>query len=155
MSIVLDRFEWKGGPFRSRQHIVNHIDMLFGLGDAEWSSDRDNRLAVRVMGESGDMQLSRMWDYDEVALNQERKWVQFRSLYASSWEQVYPMHGEEYFSPDDIEDEEFDWNSPLTQQAKGLFQAYKGRDAAIKAISTKIGILNRANRRLDQCRYQE
>lgn len=102
MSISVDRYEWDGEPFRGRQHLVNHIDMLFGLGTEEWSAGRDRRIAVNVRSRYGDMRISPMWLYGEETLRRGRKWVQYQSLFAVRWEQLYPKHGDEYFSPDDL-----------------------------------------------------
>ncbi|MCR4869830.1 MAG: hypothetical protein K5859_00865 [Atopobiaceae bacterium] len=106
MSIEVDAYEWDGGPFRGRQHIISHIDMLFGLGTRDWSAGRERRIAVNVQSRYGDMRASQMWHYDEEALEKGRAWIQYQSLYAASWEQLYPKHGGNYFTPDDVRDDE-------------------------------------------------
>lgn len=101
---AVDGYEWKGDAFRNRQHLVNHVDMLFGLGTEEWSAGRDRRVALNVLGRDGKPHASSMWRYNDETVLRGRRWVLHQSLHAASWEQLYPMHGDKYFSPEDLAD---------------------------------------------------
>lgn len=105
MSIRADGYEWKDGAFRGRRHVINHIDMLLGLGDQEWGSDTGRRLAYDPAGGFGESRMSRLWLLDDDALGVVRRRAQAQSLYAASWEQVFPMRGDEYISPEDVGDD--------------------------------------------------
>lgn len=106
MTIKVDSYAWNAEPFKGRQHVVNHIDMILGLGTTEWSTSRERRLSYDFNCMIGGAKLSQLWRLDNVELKEARRQAQIQSLYAVSWEQVFPMHNGEYYAPDDVADDD-------------------------------------------------
>ncbi len=102
----VDAYEWNDGSIKGRQHIINHVDMLFGLGDKEWSNNRNGIYAFSPIGRDNKPIIAPLWAYDNEAIKQGRNHILYQSLFAESWDQIFPMHEGKYYSPDDLQSED-------------------------------------------------
>lgn len=103
MKYEVDSYLFYQHPFRVRQHLVNHVDMIFGLGREEHSNSSDGRLLL--VGDAGRCHISHLWEFDDARIARTRSWVLGESLFATGYEQVYPLHDGECFVPGDLSDD--------------------------------------------------
>ncbi len=102
----LNAFELNNGPINGRQHLINHVDMLLGLGNSELSGSSAGRY-VLVMDQSGEnYSLGTVEEMTDERLQNWRTWLLRESLFASGWQQLYPMENESNFLPNDISTED-------------------------------------------------
>ncbi|MBR3224859.1 MAG: hypothetical protein IKF78_06015 [Atopobiaceae bacterium] len=102
MSADSFEFERNEGAFTGRQHIVNHVDMILGLGSDFHSSFRKGRLVHACDTKHGIDYTTSVAKLAENELSDGRNWLLGQCAYAMRWEQLLPIRGGYYLDPTDF-----------------------------------------------------
>ena len=102
MSADSFEFERNEGAFTGRQHIVNHLDMILGLGSDFHSSFRKGRLVHACDTKHGIDYTTSVAKLAENELSDGRNWLLGQCAYAMRWEQLLPIRGGYYLDPTDF-----------------------------------------------------
>ncbi|MBR3316491.1 MAG: hypothetical protein IKG21_01535 [Atopobiaceae bacterium] len=91
----------EGDKFRSRQHVLNHLDMIVGTSAA----DADLLKRAIFVSEGGRSGIVHMGTFSPERSRKCRAWVLREAQYASEWQQLFPIDADgEYFSPNKLVD---------------------------------------------------
>ena len=91
----------EGEEFRSRQHVLNHLDMIVGTSAA----DADLLKRAIFVSEGGRSGIVPMGTFSPERCSKCRTWVLREAYYAFEWQQLFPIDADgEYISPDKLND---------------------------------------------------
>ena len=102
----IDFYQEHSGIFKGRQHLINHVDMILGLGNTNWSKGANDRILLIITPDGQTSSLVEIGTLSKDEILKIRSWILRESLFAIEWQQIALMHGENYILPDDIKNNE-------------------------------------------------
>ena len=103
---IINFYEEHSGSFKGRQHLVNHIDMIMGLGENSHIEEIAGRDLLLLSPDMGDMTVTDISLLSEEELFHIRSHILRESLFATEWKQIALLHDNDYFSSNDIKNDE-------------------------------------------------
>ena len=104
--LEIDSYGINNGPIMHRHHLVNHVDMILGLGQAKWSKSNGGRAVFLIKHEPPEFDYIRLSEVTEGDVLRIREEILRQSLYATDWQQIIPVHNDEVCDPKEIQSDD-------------------------------------------------
>lgn len=91
----IDFFAINDGPFNTRLHVINHVDMILGLTPSEEKIENKSRVLVFIDHDTNQYDLYNYGDISKEEMVKIRQKILKESLFATKWEQLIPAYENE------------------------------------------------------------